>query len=255
MALTKERARYEAVRRHQASMNQVSDLLDEEALRLLDVASGFGQQEMGGYLRLIVPGLLDRWGNVNATVAVRYYDEQRLAWLERHPGGVRSQNGRNRMAERYARARLQGELYAATIPAFDAAAIAEPVIGYGMSSFLGEGGFDSMREAIRAATNRAVGSYNRDTMLYNAGLDSAVIGVQRVAEPKACEFCRTLAFKSQKQTMRADGNYYLADNVRVADYAIHFHNNCHCSIETLYAGDEPIVPDYYKDFEFGKNSL
>jgi hypothetical protein len=37
--------------------------------------------------------------------------------------------------------------------------------------------------------------------------------------------------------------------VRTAQYAIDFHDRCRCSIETLYIGDRPIVPPYYKKLE------
>jgi hypothetical protein len=90
---------------------------------------------------------------------------------------------------------------------------------------------------------RAVGSYNRDTILYNAGLDDAVVTVQRVAEADACAFCALMAFSS---TRSASGQSL---DVRTTQYAVDFHARCRCSIETLYEGDDPIRPPYYDQFE------
>jgi hypothetical protein len=195
---------------------------------------------MGGFLRTVVPGLIDRYGNVNATVAVKYYEEQRLAWLTSRPAGFTTRQARqnqSRRADRVARARTQGQIFVARLPRFDAIAKSETVVNYGMA-LLQKTGFESMTAEVTNAMTRAVAGYNRDTLLYNSALDDAVIGVQRVAEPGACDFCQTVAFDSY-------------GGVRVTDYAVAWHNNCNCSLETLYAGDAPFRPDYYDDFEYG----
>lgn len=244
---TIERQRYELQRRNQASMEQVNTLLMREANSVLDLASNFGQQEMGGYLRNVVPGLVDKWGNVNASIAVKYYDQQRALWRQQNPTAFSTSsqrrrnlaNNANRKAERVAGAKLKSEIYVATMPKFDSQELADPIIGWGMSRFMEEGA-GAMRDAVSNSLTRAVGSYNRDTLLYNAGLDSAVWKVQRVAEPNACAFCIMVAFSSPGWTV---------SDVRTADYAIDFHDHCKCSIETLYEGDQPYRPDYYDAFE------
>jgi hypothetical protein len=128
----------------------------------------------------------------------------------------------------------------AKLPTFNAPQISEPIIGQGMKTFMAAG-FEPMTADVTRAMTRAVASYNRDTMLYNASLDEAVYAVQRVAEPNACGFCQLVAFESARVTTE--------EGVRTASYAIDFHNNCKCSIETLYIGDRPIRPDYYDEFE------
>lgn len=238
---TAERLKYEASQRNQATMRQVETLLEREALTLLGVARGFERQDLGGYLRTLVPTLIDKYGSVNAAAAMRYYDEQRTAWLNSNTA-ILSRDARRGRADRFASARTQSALYVARMPEFRAAELADPIIGYSMARFAEEG-FQVMADQATSAMTRAVASYNRDTILYNAALDEAVYKVQRVAEPGACAFCAMMAFSSEKS---ASGQKL---DVRTADYAINFHDRCRCSIETLYIGDKPIRPDYYDNFE------
>ena len=245
--LTRERAKFEATKRNQATMGQVETLLLRESASVLNVGRDMSRMELGGFLRTAVPGLIDRWGNVNAAAAAKYYDEQRLAWAKANPtafvsssaGRKNQKNSQTQKAQRFAAARLKSQVYLAQIPKFDAPKLADPIVGYGMARFTEEG-FDVMRDQVSSAMTRAVASYNRDTILYNASIDDAVVGVQRVAEPDSCAFCAMVAFGS--------GIMYGRES-RVSSYAIDFHNNCRCSIETLYVGDNPIRPDYYDQFE------
>lgn len=230
---TTARAKYELVKRNQATMQQVTALLEAESNKVLSLAQQFDRQQLGGYLRTVVPGLVDRYGNVNAAAAMKYYDEQRaLSFI-----GTGLSDWR-RGSQRIAAAKLKSQIFVASLPQFDTPAISEPIIGWGMSQYV-DNGFDAMKQAVTSSMTRAVGSFNRDTIIYNAGLDEAVYRVQRVAEPKACEFCRLVAFES----------YRGSSNPRTASYAIDFHDHCHCSIETIYVGDKPVRPDYYDQFE------
>lgn len=232
MADTYTRAQYELVKRNQATMRQVTALLEKESNDVLSLAREFDRNNLGGYLRSVVPGLVDRYGNVNAVAAMKYYEEQRNLALT----GTGLKDYR-RGSQRIAAAKLKSQIFIASLPQFDTPAISEPIIGWGMSKFV-DTGFDAMKQAVTASMTRAVGSFNRDTIIYNAGLDEAVYKVQRVAEPTACAFCRLVAFES-----------YRGGDVRTANYAIDFHDNCHCSIETLYVGDKPIRPPYYDKFQ------
>ena len=229
---TAARAKYELVKRNQATMQQVTALLEAESNQVLSLAQQFDRQQLGGYLRTVVPGLVDRYGNVNAAAAMKYYDEQRaLAFT-----GTGLSDWR-RGSQRIAAAKLKSQIFVASLPQFDTPAISEPIIGWGMAQHV-DNGFEAMKQAVTSSMTRAVASFNRDTILYNAGLDEAVYKVQRVAEAKACEFCRLVAFQS-----------YRGSDVRTANYAIDFHDHCHCSIETIYLGDKPVRPDYYDQFE------
>jgi len=241
VADTRTREKYNLVRRNQATMEQVNTLLQREANQVLGLASNFDQQQLGGYLRTVVPGLVDKYGNVNAVAAMNYYDEQRLLWAQQHPAASASKNLRNartQKAQRFAAAKLKSQVYAAKLPTFDIAEKTEPIIGWGMSRFIDEG-FDAMQSAVTNSMTRAVGSFNRDTIIYNAGLDDAVVSVQRVAEPGACSFCAMIAFGSGSS----------GGDPRIGSYAADYHDHCHCSIETLYEGDTAIRPDYYDELE------
>ena len=228
-----DRYRYEMARRQQSVLDQVNRLGIRDTRSLLAPAQGLGQQEMGGYLRTTIPGLVDRYGNVNATAAVRAYDEISL----RHRARLGA-----RVSNRRAAKVIQGQVYKARLPIVDVAAKAEPIIGAGMAAYVKDG-FEAMVPEGENALTRAWGSYMRDAVYYNAGLDDSVITVQRVAEPGACAFCALMAFSS---TASAAGKSL---DVRTTSYAVDFHNHCRCTIETLYEGDEPIRPDYYDDFE------
>lgn len=229
--------RYLTALDNQKVLERVNMLAMANAREVVSTASGLGQQEMGGFLRATVPALVDKWGNVNGTQAVAYYQASRDAWWENRQRALRSdvRKGQNRRADRFALAKLQGQLYVATQPIANAVEIAEPIVGYAMSNFMSKG-FESMDSSVQNALTRAVASYHHNTMLYNSGLDSAVVKVQRIADRNACAFCRTLAFDKY-------------GDVRTSDYAIKFHDNCHCTIETLYEGDRPVRPDYYDQFQ------
>lgn len=249
MPKTADRVAYEAIQRNQATMEHVTKVLDAEAARVLALGQGMGQQELGGFYRSVIPGLIDRWGRVNATAAMQYYDAQRLEWMRRNPSGLSrsSRQATARAADRFAERQLQTLLYKASMPEFDAVKIAEPIIGHGMDWMM-KAGFGESEQAIRNALTRAVASYNRDTILYNSALDPAVVRVQRIAEPTACGFCVQMAlFSVDHMAPSAAGQG--RSNISSVNYAVHFHNHCHCSIETIYQGDDFIRPDYYDQFE------
>lgn len=233
---------YNLARRNQATMRRVETLLLRETNTVLGVGAGFGQQEMGGFLRTVVPELIDRFGNINATAAVDYYNDRRNLWIREQGGSPVARQGRQnlrRQADRRATAELRSQVFLAKRAPLNPQELAEGPIGYGMKLFQ-QRGFSALRLNLGNAMTRAVASYNRDTILYNSALDSDVVGVQRVAEPGACGFCRLRAVESVN-SRRTRGI--------APAYAVQYHDNCRCSIETLYRGDQLIKPEYYRQFE------
>jgi hypothetical protein len=219
------RYRFEMSVRQRNTLTAVDALATAQALSIVEVARDFGQQELGAYLRQTMTPLVDQYGQVNATAAVDYYNQTRNAWSDEPRNATRT-----------------AALYVATIPEFDLGGKVDGLVNYSMKTAQVKS-FDAMKPALANSLTRALASYQRDTNLYNSGIDSAVVKVQRVARANACSFCRVLAFES-----------FRGSDVRTADYAIDFHDNCHCTIETLYVGDKPIRPTYYDQFEAEYNT-
>jgi len=247
LAMTRER--YLLQQRNQTNIRRVNELMERESLTLFGSLSNPDQSQMGGFLRRAVPGLVDKYGRINAAVAIQYYDSQRAEYEKRFAlkpaagtyvdprTGRRLTRNTSSRAQNYAAARLKSATYIASVPKFDSVKKSEPIIGYGMALFQ-KNGFGGLQAEVTNAMTRAVASFNRDTILYNSALDPDVIGVQRVAQSGACDFCQTVAFDSY-------------GSVRVSSYAIEFHNHCQCSIETIFEGDSAYRPDYYDSFAYG----
>jgi hypothetical protein len=247
--ITYARWRYEETIKQERILAQVGDLLMDKASSAVSVGATLGQQEYGGLLRVVIPQLLDQYGKVNATAAVNFYDQTQLAWLQANGSEARQRASRGnvrRQSERVARARTQSALELASTgvdvfkakfaDSYDLLAKSENVIGFAMKVRARDGHEPSV-VAMNNALTREVASYHRDTILFNAALDSNVSRVQRVAQASACEFCRLMALGSTN------------GSVRVSNYAVKFHDHCHCTIQPLFEGEAPFRPDYYDDFE------
>ena len=199
------------------TMLHVSRLMQTEAVKVISQGSGLGQQELGGYLRTTLPAIVQRYGNLNAVTAANYYEQVRAVSAKR------------------------AKSYKAFIPTFDPVERANTIVNYGMATFMKEG-FDRVPELLSVALTRPVSAYNRETLDRNAQLDTSAKTIQRIAEPNACAFCALLAFST---TTTAEGKTI---GTRTFSYAPDFHDNCHCTVEVIFEGQDPIVPDYYSDF-------
>lgn len=218
MAKNIAKLRNDAVQKNHRTIERVNALMIADSNKILPLGDGMSQQELGGFYRSTITGLVDKWGNVNAAAAVENYNTQRSLWAS-----TRKRTPKD---------------YAAVLPPTKLAETSEGIIGLGMQKFM-EKGFGSSAIAVQNALTRAVAGYNRDVALYNSARDSAVVRVQRVAEATACGFCMQMALFS------VDGTA----NIGYVDYAVDFHNHCNCSIETIYEGDSFYRPDYYDAFE------
>lgn len=231
-------SRYLLVKRNQATIRVLEKALVNTAQRSLAPLGGMSQAGAGALMRSTVPGLVDTFGNANAVAAIDYYNAQRMIALNVVKGVSTVPRAAYKNTARRAtrRAAAQTKSYVATMPKFDTASQVDSVINYGMKLF-STGGAAAATDGVSNAMTRITASFNRDTILYNSALDPQVVGVQRVAEPDACAFCAMVAFDQY-------------GSARVSGYAADYHNNCRCSIETLYAGDKPYRPDYYDDFPY-----
>lgn len=244
--LTYDRYRYELAIRNQHTLEQVNTLAMDEGRSVVSVAADFTQQEYGGLLRGVIPQLLDKYGNINATAALSYYEQARRAWYDKKAYNSAGRDANRTRSQRYAAAVTQGGIRKASITAaeykavyadtYDLVGKTDAIVNYAMKVRATSGHMPSVA-AMENALTREVAAYHRDTVLFNAGLDKSVSKVQRVAQAKACEFCRMMALGSTNGT------------VRLSDYAAKFHSHCHCTIQALFEGDKPIRPDYYDQFE------
>jgi hypothetical protein len=244
------RSRYALAKRNVATLSDIFDLSSNEVRTVLGPAIALDRAYYAGYARRTLPAILDKWGNVAGTAAMRHYEAARDAWTIAHsyrdtvgvytaegPYTITRLGNNIRRERNFATAAVRGRIYQARIATMNPAELANSVIDQAMAAWVRSGPLAGTDAAANAMT-RQVGAYYRDTMLYNAGLDSAVAGVQRVVNPNGCAWCKTLAV----------GGVGRARAV-VLDYAAHFHDHCKCTIETLFAGDKPLRPDYYDDIE------
>jgi len=199
------------------TMLHVSTLAKQEAVRVIGQGTGLAQNDFGGFIRQAIPGIVARYGQINAVTAADYYDTTRALFAN------------------------ASKPYKAVIPTIDAVAKSETLINYGMAAFMQQGP-DVVPNLLAEALTLQVANYNRDTMTYNSEQDTVTKTIQRVAEPGACAFCAMLSFTT---TNSAEGKLI---GVRTFDYVPDYHSNCHCTVEVIYEGEGPIVPDYYADF-------
>ena len=246
--ITYARWQYEQQIKQEAVIRQVNDLITDSATGIVRTAADLGQQEYGAFLRSVIPELLDQYGKVNATAAIDYYTQMREQWSELYGDAARRQIGRDavRSAEQRYAAAITGakinvaknaEAFAATYaPTYDVASKTDAVMNFAMK-VRSKYGHEASVEAMNNALTREVAMFHRDTVLFNSAIDPYVNRVQRVAQATACEFCRLMALGSRE------------GKVRVSTYAAKFHDHCHCTIQPLFEGDEPVRPDYYDQFE------
>lgn len=243
------RAKYLETLKQESILRHVNEIVVDTATRSVAAGATLGQQDYGGLLRSIVPQLLNQYGTVNATAAMDFYDNARLLYARAYGSQARREVTRSSVkarANRYATAVTKSavtlgqmsfdEFQATFATDYKLAEKSERVIGYAMK-VRAESGHKPSVDAMNKAMTREVASYHHDTILFNSALDPFVERVQRVAQASACEFCRMMALGS------TDGK------VRVSTYAIKFHDHCHCTIQPLYAGEDPVRPPYYDDFE------
>lgn len=244
------RTRYALAKRNTATLSDIFDLSTEEVRTVLAPAINLEREYYAGYARKTLPAILDKWGNVAGTAAIQHYEAARTAWTIAHsyrdtvgvftaegPYTITRLGNNIRRERNFATAAVRGRIYQARIANMSTAELANSVIDQAMAAWVRSGPLAGTDAAANAMT-RQVGAYYRDTMLYNAGLDSAVAGVQRVVNQNGCAWCKTLAVGGVGRRKAV-----------VLDYAAHFHDHCKCTIETLFAGDKPLRPDYYDDIE------
>lgn len=210
-----------SVRQNQTNIKRVGILAQQEVLSLFRLSQNETDLNTIKLVRDSVPVIAERYGTVAAQSAALHYDELRDIAYE----------GRTVAP------------YVAAAPALAYADKVDTLLDYGIASNFTNNRQRMATVLFNGITN-VVSQYNRDTINVNSERDNEVglITVQRVAEPGACAFCSMLAVNDITYT----GIQAEAD---IITYEDNYHDNCNCSVEVVFEGQEPIRPTYYDGME------
>jgi hypothetical protein len=210
-----------AVKQNQTNIKRVNVLAQQEVLSLFRISKDETDLNTIKLVRDSVPAIVERYGTVAATTAAIHYDELRDIAFEssRVPA------------------------YVATATALTYADRVNTLLDYGIASNF-TNNRQKMATVLFNGVTGIVSQYNRDAIQVNSERDSQVglITVQRVAEPGACAFCAMIAVNDITYTgIQADA--------AIITYEDNYHDNCNCSVEVIFEGQEPIRPPYYNKME------
>jgi len=135
------------------------------------------------------PALVDRYGDMAATLTAEWYEETR-----------QRRSGRG--------------TYAAVLAEAVDARVSEQNVRWAARHLFEDGDPTSTMRQLEGAISRHVMDASRNTIIRNTNEDSASSGWYRQAEPDACEFCQMLAGR---------GSVYSRGSV---DFEAH--DNCRC---------------------------
>ena len=162
--------------------------------------------------------IIEKYGNVAATVATTHYNEYRAL-----------------------NADLELPKYSPIAPILDYRERIDTIVGVAIARARTEG-YQSAKTLLFSSSNFILSDWNRDTVTYHANREPAkVVSIQRVAEPSACAFCLTVSINQYTYTISGDR--------ALNAYAPEYHAYCQCSAEVVYEGQAPIYPSYYDDFQ------
>lgn len=210
-----------AINQNQANMKRATILAKQEVLSLFRVSKDETDLNTIKLIRDTFPSITERYGSVSSQAAAVHYDELRdIAFQDRRV-----------------------PTYAAATPALAYSERIETVLDYGIASNFTDNR-QKMATVLSNGITGIVSQYNRDTISANSERDNQIglITVQRVAEPNACSFCAMLAVNDITFTgIEADA--------AIITYEDEYHENCNCSVETVFEGQDPIKPPYYNKME------
>jgi hypothetical protein len=193
------------VRRIGEANRQIVRLAESDVRRLWTSLTGADALVVREAVEELLPGLVDVYGDLSATVAADWYDE------------VRASSG---VAGRFR------AFPAATVDAEAVRANARWAIG---PVFAAEPDWDGALARLTPEVGRMVLQPGRDTVTKSTVRDRQAVGWQRITtSPKPCKFCVGLA---------ARGAVYKESTVRFAA-----HTNCSCSVAPSWDPKAPEVP-------------
>lgn len=210
-----------AVKQNQANMKRANILAQQEVLSLFRISRDETDLNTIKLVRDSIPVIVERYGTVSASAAAIHYDELRDIAFEgsKVPG------------------------YVAAAPALAYADRVNTLLDYGIASNF-TNNRQKMATVLFNGVTGIVSQYNRDAIQVNSERDNQVglITIQRVAEPGACAFCAMIAVNDITYTgIQADA--------AILTYEDNYHDNCNCSVEVIFEGQERIRPPYYDKME------
>jgi hypothetical protein len=214
-----------SVNKHQTNLQRVNILAQKETRNVLSVLPNMSFNEQASYVRNIIPTVINKYGNVAASVGALHYNEMRS--LQTVEYGLKP--------------------YVATVPiGISFKDKIDNMLGFSIAKN-SDSGIKAMAAFLIDELTLYVANYDRETISFNANNEPKTVQIQRVAEADACAFCSTIA---------AAGVVYegIAWDEDVVTYANDYHSNCNCSTEVIYSNsagkfDSNIRPDYYDTLE------
>lgn len=214
---TMQNALNRSVNKNQLAMQRINILASNETNSVLTAGLDMSFNEQASFVRTVFPTIVDKYGNVSSLSGMQHYNEMRAL-------------------------RNITDSFEATIPVLDYTETINSFMGYAISENYNKG-YESMAKLLVDEVTLYVSNYNRDTVDFNAKKDKKVISVQRVAERNACAFCLTVALNQYTFAVGGDSGK------SISDYDKNYHSHCHCSVEAVYEGEDPIYPSYYDNFQ------
>lgn len=198
---------------YRRNLENLYTLAEADSRSLLRAVSGEPLPVAAGQLREVMPAIADSYGVAATVIAGEFFLEQQA-----RSGGVPLLDYRQ--------------------PDFDANAIVQSGIGYGVAQFTNGSSFLNVASILSGTVQKAVAGYARETIFQNS--ESADVRYKRVARAGACSFC----------------SYMAIEEITFKD-ARKFHNDCHCVVVPEFQPVEE--PEYYeqlrRDVQVGKEQL
>jgi hypothetical protein len=209
-----------SVKQNQANLKRVGILAQQEVRSVLRISNDLTDLQTFSLVRDTIPVIANRYGTVNSAATVLHYNEMRDIAFE----GKKVKS------------------YSAVVPALAFTDRVDALLGYGIASNF-TGGKASMVNVLVNGITKIVSEYAHQTIQYNAEADTiGTVTVQRVAEPNACAFCAMLAVQGIVfQGIGSPDDFTIYEN--------DWHDNCNCSLETIFSEQSLIRPPYYDKME------
>lgn len=207
--------------RNSNSLLRVGILASNEVSKVLGVANTLTFNDQADLVRTTIPAIADRYGNISQVLALEYYEDYR---------NLNDVKGR----------------FTPKQVSLDYTEKLDNLMGTGIALAYDKG-TAAMQTYLRDGITRITSSYNRDTIITNATYDTQAARIQRVADANACAFCVGLALNAELGGAIVSGDM-------VIEYENDWHDNCGCTAEVIYEGQDLIRPSYYDSMEADYNA-